>query len=96
MTLQKKKVFSLKFTFNHSFICFLSVSTFSFLIETLKIVFKNLQRVWYRYTIIPTGIYMVNNRYTRTRCKIHSKLTIKTPEHTSHLVLLFLLSNLNM
>ena len=30
----------------------------------------------------PTGIYMlkVNNRNTRTRCEICSKLTIKTPE----------------
>ena len=30
----------------------------------------------------PFGIYMfkVNNRNTRTRCEIYSKLTIKTPE----------------
>ena len=30
----------------------------------------------------PTGIYLlkVNNRNTRTRCEICSKLTIKTPE----------------
>ena len=52
----------------------------------------------------PAGNYMfkVNNRNTRTRCDICSKLTIKTPEwrqnvfivnfeHTSHLVLVFLL-----
>ena len=33
-------------------------------------------------TYIPAGIYLfkVNNRNTRTRCKICSKLTIKTPE----------------
>ena len=32
--------------------------------------------------INPTGIYLlkVNNRNTRTRCEICSKLTIKTPE----------------
>ena len=31
---------------------------------------------------IPAGIYLlkVNNRNTRTRCEICSKLTIKTPE----------------
>ena len=31
---------------------------------------------------IPAGIYLlkVNNRSTRTRCEICSKLTIKTPE----------------
>ena len=55
----------------------------------------------------PVGIYMfkVNNRNTRAKCKIFSKLTIKTPErrhwrrsgvftvnseHISHLVLVFL------
>ena len=61
----------------------------------------------------PVGIYMfkVNNRNTRTKCEICSKLTIKTPErchwrrsdvfivnfeHISHLVLVFLLLALNM
>ena len=56
-----------------------------------------------------SGIYMfkVNNKNTRTRCEICSKLTVKTPErgsgvfivnfgHISHLVLAFLLLNLNM
>ena len=64
-------------------------------------------------TAIPAGIYLlkVNNRNTRTRCEICSKLTIKTPErrqwrssgvfivnfeHISHLVLMFLLLTLNM
>ena len=58
-----------------------------------------------------TGNYMlrVNNRNTRTRCEIYSKLTIKTPErchwhrsvfivhvkHISHLVLVFLLLTLS-
>ena len=57
---------------------------------------------------IPAGncMFKVNNRNTRTRCEICSKLTIKTPErrhlhrsgvfivnfeHISHLVLVFLL-----
>ena len=61
----------------------------------------------------PPGICLlkVNNRNTRTRCEICSKLTIKTPgrrhwrrsgvfivnfEHISHLVLVFLLLTLNM
>ena len=32
--------------------------------------------------VLPAGIYLlkVNNRNTRTRCEICSKLTIKTPE----------------
>ena len=58
---------------------------------------------------IPDDIYLfkVNNRNTRTRCEICSKLTIKTPErrsgvfivnfeNISHLVLVFLLLTLNM
>ena len=61
----------------------------------------------------PVGNYMfkVNNRSTRTRCEICSKLTVKIPEqrqwcrfgifivnfeHISHLVLDFLLLTLNM
>ena len=53
---------------------------------------------------IAAGIYLlkVNNRNTRTRCEICSKLTIKTPgvfivnfEHISHLVLVFLLLTLS-
>ena len=60
------------------------------------------------YSINPTSNYMfeVNNRNTRTRCEICSKLTIKTPErrkwrrsgvfivnfeHIFHLVLMFLM-----
>ena len=46
------------------------------------------------------GIYLfeVNNRNTRTRCEICSKLTTKTLvnfEHVSHLILLFLLLTLS-
>ena len=61
----------------------------------------------------PAGIYLleVNNRNTRTRCEICSKLTIKIPEqrqcrrsgifivnfeHISHLILVFLLLTFNM
>ena len=60
----------------------------------------------------PVGIYLlkVNNRYTRTKCEICSKLTIKTRErrqwrrsgvfivnfeHILHPVLVFLLLTLN-
>ena len=59
--------------------------------------------------VFPSGIYLlkVNNRNTRTKCEICSKLTIKTPErrysvfivnveHISHLVLVFLLLTVNM
>ena len=56
---------------------------------------------------IPVGNYMfkVNNRNSRARCEICSKLTIKNErsgvfivniEHISHLVLVFLLLTLNM
>ena len=62
---------------------------------------------------IPAGVYLlkVNNRNTRTRCEICSKLTINTTErrqwrrsgvlilnfeHISHLVLVFLLLTLKM
>ena len=36
----------------------------------------------YRVNLHPTGIYLlkVNNRNTKTRCEIRSKLTINTPE----------------
>ena len=61
---------------------------------------------------VPAGIYLlkVNNRNTRTRCKICSKITIKIPErrhwhrsgifivnfeHILHLVLVFLLLTLS-
>ena len=62
---------------------------------------------------LPVGIYLlkVNNRNTRIKCEICSKLTIKAPEsrqwrrsdvfianfeHISHLTLVFLLLTLNM
>ena len=54
---------------------------------------------------VPVGNYMfkVNNRNTKTRCEICSKLTIKTPkrvfilnfEHISHVAVVFLLLTLN-
>ena len=65
-----------------------------------------------KYTTNPAGNYMfkINNRNTRTRCEICSKLTIKTSErrhcrrsgvfivnfeHIPHLVLVFLLLTLS-
>ena len=52
---------------------------------------------------IPAGIHLlkVNNRSTRTRCEICSKLSrtgvfIANFEHISHLVLVFLFLTLNM
>ena len=61
------------------------------------------------YSLFPAGMFKVNNRNTRTRCEICSKLTIMTNdandvvlvvfnvnfEHISHLVLVFLLSTLS-
>ena len=63
--------------------------------------------------LVSAGIYLlkVNNKNTRTRYEIYSKLTIKTPEerqwrgsvvfivnfkHISHLALVFLLITVNM
>ena len=68
---------------------------------------------WILIPQYPVGIYLlkVNNRNTRTRCEICSKLTKKTPErhhwrrsgvftdnyeYISHLVLVFILITLNM
>ena len=62
------------------------------------------------YIIYNINILKVNNRNTRTKCEICSKLTVKTPErsrrrsgvfivnfeHISHFVLVFQLLTLNM
>ena len=42
----------------------------------------NWQLNWHFFKLHPAGIYLliVNNRNTRARCKICSKLTIKTPK----------------
>ena len=73
---------------------------------------ESLFRIFYAKIHFPV-VYLlkVNNRNTRTRCKICSKLTIKTPErhelhpsaffnvnfeHDSHPVLVFVLLTLNM
>ena len=52
----------------------------------------NSEKAWVFLAHLPTNIYLleVNNRNTRKRCEICSKLTIKTPE------LLFLLLTLNI
>ena len=65
-------------------VCLLNVM----LLITMKMkIIKNeshrLSRLSKKQTIhYPAGIYLlkVNNRNTRTRCEICSKLTIKTPE----------------
>ena len=43
------------------------------------------------YIINPAGNYMfkVNNRNTRTRCEICSKLTIKTPERRNYMLKIY-------
>ena len=90
--------------------------------QHLKMDLKRLRKIeaqrfgnlgWKLFRKIPVGIYLlkVNNRITRSRCKICSKLTIKAPErrqwrrsgvvivsfeHISHFVLVFLLLTLNM
>ena len=73
---------------------------------------SNILLMWFNNLMIPAGNYMfkVNNRNTRTRCEICSKLTIMSPErrygrrygvfivnfeHISHLVLVFLMLNLS-
>ena len=83
-------------------------------IELTFIVTIKLKLNWlFNSLLSPAGIYLlkVNNRNTRSRCEISSKLTIPTPErrqwrrsgifnvnseHISHLVLVFLLLILNM
>ena len=89
------------------------LSSFEGIREELKIILKHTkdgENMSLRNN--PAGIYLlqVNNRNTRTRCEICSKLTINTPErrhwrrsgvfivnfeHISHLVLVFLLLTLN-
>ena len=78
----------------------------------MKVFFSDSAIVIWPSNEFPAGIYLfkVNNRNTRTRCEICSKLTINTPErrqwrrsgvfivnfeHISHLVLVFLLLTLN-
>ena len=73
---------------------------------------SNILSMWFKNLMIPAGKYMfkVNNRNTRIKREICSKLTIMSPErrywrrygvfivnfeHVSHLVLVFLLLNLS-
>ena len=78
-------------------------------LQKFSTYFKNL---YFKFKKIPTNInlFKVNNKNTRKRCEICSKLTIETPErhwrrsgvsivnfeHISHIVLVFLLLTLNM
>ena len=98
----------------------LNSKNFVIILISIKIFYVLLRSIWESttppcmdYTTTdPAGIYLfkVNNRNTRTRREICSKLTIKTPEqchwlcsgvfivnfeHISHLVLVFLLLTLN-
>ena len=73
-----------------------------------SVIYDKLHSVYKGLSWFPVGIYLlkVNNRNTRTRSEICSKLTIKTPkrrqwiivnfENISHLVLVFLLLTLSM
>ena len=55
---------------------------FKFFNKNNRFMCKMLGRMCSKLTIKPAGIYLlkVNNKNTRTRCDIYSKLTIKTPE----------------
>ena len=60
-----------------------------------------IKKIEVQCTIVPTGNYMfkVNNKNTRKRCEISSKLTgdfIVSFEHTLHLVLVILLLSLSI
>ena len=98
----------------------LNSKNFVIILISVKIFYVLLRSIWESTTLPcmdytttdPAGIYLfkVNNRNTRTRREICSKLTIKTPEqchwlcsgvfivnfeHISCLVLVFLLLTLN-
>ena len=59
-------------------------------IHTMSNLLQNIiSKIYFHFSVasfgantVPAGIYLlkVNNRNTRTRCEICSKLTIKTPE----------------
>ena len=55
---------------------------------------KTSSKIIFFWKILPAGIYLlkVNNRNSRTRCEICSKLTIKIPERRLNDVFLMLLS----
>ena len=64
--------------------CLLKVYAYEDIQEELRRLGQMEKKIWvsYRSCVNPTGSYMfkVNNRNTRTRREICSKLTIKTPE----------------
>ena len=47
------------------------------------------EKVRFQISLVGDYMFKVNNKNTRTRCEICSKLTIKTPKR--HLILVFLL-----
>ena len=61
---------------------------------------KGIQCQCHIYVFLPysAGNYMfkANNRNTKTRCEMCSKLTLKTPERTNGVVLVALLLSLNI
>ena len=67
----------------------------SMLQQLLHSVGKHLEnaKIGMNWVVHPAGIYVFkfNNRNTRTKCEICSKLTIVNFEHILHLVLAFLL-----
>ena len=96
--------------------CIASVQSSKFWFSSLPFHFRAflvvLSQLLLHSCLSPAGIYLlkVNNRNTRARCEICSKLTINTPErrhwrrsgvfivnfeHISNLVLVFLLLTLN-
>ena len=89
--------------------CTISCSTFTYCNVSVAFFPRCTLTTLHFLHVVPVGIYMskVNNRNTRARCEICSKLTIKTPdvffsgvffvnfEHVSHLALVFLLLTLS-
>ena len=59
-----------------------TLNTLRWTLTAHSLKWVTLQTVWFTETWIPASNYMfkVNNRNTRARCEICSKLTIKIPE----------------
>ena len=102
-------------TFKQTYYRWLFISIINFCdMQNYLIFWRYKSKITWNYCCwYPAAIYLlkVNNRNTRTRCEICSKLTIKTPErrnwrrsgvfivnfeHISHFLLVFLLLTLNM
>ena len=55
-----------------------------------------LTQILYRDYLANIYLSKFNNRNARKRCEIYSKLTLKTPENVTAVVLVFLLLTLNI